>query len=442
MAKKEQNTIEKVVEEHLCTSCGACGAICPSESIKFYETIAGNLIPTVKKNTCSNCGICLSVCPSLHFGKSLKKRMPKDPFLGNCLGSYIGKAMDEEIYMNSQSGGVATALSLQMLENGQADAIITVVMEWGDPPRAKIILAKTRDELLKSQKSKYCPIPNLEILNIVKEQGLENVILIGTPCQIHGLLNLQDIVPLLGKRIVLTIGLFCSNVMVCTAIDHMISEATIKKNIGNKHINYRDKSCNGYPGDVLIRSEDGKSSVLPNKKRSILRNYYTPIGCWLCFDHLNIFSDITVGDPWKLGGVDKKMGESVVVSRTKKGHKILKSAIEKGIIKLREVPYCNVANGQKIELKKKDWYSYISEWKKMGNNAPDFAELVLEGTVKNNDSKSSYRKQLNRSLLLFEYSSREELIQDVRRELIKKRAVEFFALPKKALKKIFGMIRG
>jgi len=140
----ESRTIRGVLDEKLCTSCGACSAVCPVGAISFEETIAGHVFPSIDEEKCTNCGLCIKVCPGVHFGKTLMENMPKDPFRGTAIEAFVGKAHDEMIYKNSQSGGAASALSLFMLESGQADAVVTVVMEWGDPPRAKAHLARTR----------------------------------------------------------------------------------------------------------------------------------------------------------------------------------------------------------------------------------------------------------------------------------------------------------
>ena len=208
-----------------------------------------------------------------------------------------------------------------------------------------------------------------------------------------------------------------------------------------EHITYRDKICSGYPGDVLIRSIDGQSSVLPKKNRSILRTFYMPASCWLCFDRLNVFSDITIGDPWKLKNVDRNMGESVIVVRTAKGCKIFQEIVENHQMIVKEISYKSISDGQKIELKKNEWNTCITEWKKIGNKTPDWADLLPRNESKKSNLEKSCRNQLNLSLSLFEYTSREKLIKDVRRELQKKKMKNVCLLPQKVIKKIVNTIR-
>ena len=52
------NNITKIVNQGICTGCGACN-IC--EHIKFQKNSNGFLAPTVD-DTCVNCGKCVAHC--------------------------------------------------------------------------------------------------------------------------------------------------------------------------------------------------------------------------------------------------------------------------------------------------------------------------------------------------------------------------------------------
>jgi coenzyme F420 hydrogenase subunit beta len=412
---QETRTVRRVVEEKLCTSCGACYAVCPSKAISFKETIGGHMFPVIDESICNSCGLCYSVCPGIHFDKTLMRHMPVDPFRGTAMDAFVGKARDKEIYNNSQSGGIASALALYMLESRQADAVMTVVMEWGNPPRAKAHLARNREDIIMAQKSKYCPVPILTLLREAVEKDYKKIVLIGTSCQIHGLMNIRDIVPKLGNRVVLTIGLFCTHVMTCAAIDHLISETKLGNHMGDKHLDFKDKSCGGYPGNVHIRSSNGISQVLPKERRGRIKKQYIPARCWLCFDGLNVFSDIAVGDPWHLEGVDRKNGESVVVARTKKGQKIIQQATEKNAISLKTVSYDDVVDGQSAEKFRVQWRGYIEAWKQMGRNPPDYYSRILQNAVKK-PGISSYAQKLKFILSIDNHETREKVLCSVETE--------------------------
>ena len=144
-ARISESDISFVVAEYLCNSCGACFAACSHGSISYIETVGGYLFPRINTETCTHCGLCYEVCPGVHFGKSLIARMPDDPFVGDIISCHAGKAINKMVFDNSQSGGIATALLVQLLATGQISGAIVADMK-GTPPRGHALMAKNVDE--------------------------------------------------------------------------------------------------------------------------------------------------------------------------------------------------------------------------------------------------------------------------------------------------------
>ena len=87
--------ITHVIEKNLCTSCGACFAVCKAGAIVFKETTAGNYFPVIDDDACIHCGLCCSLCPGEHFSDTLKEKMPEDPFTGRVIQSFVGKSTNK-----------------------------------------------------------------------------------------------------------------------------------------------------------------------------------------------------------------------------------------------------------------------------------------------------------------------------------------------------------
>ena len=90
----DNNTISQVVKDNLCTGCGTCVALCPSNAITLtINEKKGVYIPVLDEDKCNNCGICYKVCPGHEvdfkelnleiFGKE-----PEDILIGNYLNCY------------------------------------------------------------------------------------------------------------------------------------------------------------------------------------------------------------------------------------------------------------------------------------------------------------------------------------------------------------------
>jgi len=360
--------ISEVVAAQLCHSCGACAAACGSDAIQFSETAAGYIQPHIDYDACTNCGLCYKVCSGNHFGQTLKLMMPRDPFIGQVLGCEVGVATNTDIYKNSQSGGVVTALLAHLLETKQISFAIVAIMNEQTPPRGDVMIARTRDELFRAQKSKYTPIPLLYILAQIKDTTLPFAI-VGLPCHFHSLQNLCDRIPWLAPKNIIRIGLMCDRIMTASAIDFIGQQAT-KEPI--KQFIFRDKSKPSYPGHPYVVTASNEAFSLNKSVRMAMKNFFTPIRCRLCFDKLNIYADIVCGDPHGLEDINRGGGGTIVLTRTERGKNIVECARQAKAISLRSCSLERAIKGQGIGKKRKDFPSYMTAWKIMGHPVPDY----------------------------------------------------------------------
>jgi coenzyme F420 hydrogenase subunit beta len=418
--------IASVAAELLCNTCGACQGVCPADAIRYRETMGGHYLPVVDETACTGCGLCRAVCPGIHFGETLMARLPADPFAGTVPQAFVGKAADQALYENSQSGGLVSALLAHALETGFIKAAVTVVMPAGRPPRPVVRVARNRRELQQAQKSKNCPVPLLAFLkNLREEDG--PVALVGLPCHIHGLYNILDRRPDMRRRIAFTVGLMCDRVQTYAALDYLLDRAL--PGIDTRaNLHFRDKSLGGYPGQVHAFCENGPSKILPAKVRMRIKDYFTPARCRLCFDKMNVFADLTVGDPHGLRGVDRQGGESVLAVRSEIGHGIVQAACAAACMTLRPADYGRVLTGQDIAGKKKQWRDYVEAWDQLGRPLPDYCDRVKMSAANCSGSRK-YRKDLAWALNLDRFASREKLLRHVTRALNRQQARKGLLLP-------------
>lgn len=157
-----------------CCGCHACVTICAKHCITMHEDNEGFLYPVVDKDACTDCGLCEKVCPVIH------QAAPVGP-----LATYIAINRDEEIRLQSSSGGIFTLLAEQVIAEGgvvfgaRFDKDWSVIHSWTDIVEG---LAAFRG-------SKYV---QSRIGNSYREareflQQGRRVLFSGTPCQIAGL---------------------------------------------------------------------------------------------------------------------------------------------------------------------------------------------------------------------------------------------------------------
>jgi coenzyme F420 hydrogenase subunit beta len=310
-------------------------------------------------------------------------------------------------------------------------------MAEGRPPRAVAKLARSAEEILHSQKSKYCPVPLLSILSDV-EQLKQPIALVGLGCQIEGLQNLYRAFPYLGERIAFTIGLICDRTMTCAATDFLVGKAGLPPN-DLKVLHFRDKTRGGYPGNVNVLCLGGASVSLPSSMRTSMKDFFTPARCRLCFDKMNVLADITVGDPWGIDGADTIGGESVAVVRTDVGARAFRSALNGGALQVREISYQEVLRGQRIERKRIGWRNYADAWQELGHPLPHFGQQI--GTCSTLHRRGgTYRHHLQHAMELDQYSSREAVLSVAERLCSRQSLKRKFILPVRIGTRLLGKV--
>lgn len=426
--------ITQVVDEYLCHSCGACFASCGHDSISFVESIGGYYMPKIDYDTCTNCGLCFDVCSGDHFGDSLIKNLPQDPFVGDILESKIGIAKDKRIFENSQSGGIVTAILSDLLDNNKIEIAIvaTTILNSSGDLRGDYVIIKNSKDLYSTQKSKYIPISMLQAIPQIKDiEG--DIAFVGLSCHMHSLENLNNTYRWLRKKSFLKIGLICDRVLSNKIVDFIAYKAT-KKPI--KNLVFRDKLKPSYPGNPTVTTYDDKTIILSQSLRVFMKDYFTPVRCRLCFDKLNIYADIVVGDPHGVKESDQKNGESLVFIRTLKGKEIINFTINNGSTNLR---YCNTneaINGQSIDKKRDSYRAFISAWNYLGKKLP-------ENSV-NIKLTNDFQKELEliqHALKLDEFKSKEELLKDANYYYRMKRLNLYIMLPSRVIRKLFKIIK-
>lgn len=157
-----------------CCGCSACVQRCPKQCIVMKEDEEGFLYPVVDKEVCIDCGLCEQVCPVL------RQREEREP-----LEVYAAFNKNEEVRMQSSSGGIFTALAEPIIKEGGVVFGARFNEDW------EVVhdYVETVEGLSAFRGSKYvqsrigCTFSQAEQF---LKQG-RKVLFSGTPCQIAGL---------------------------------------------------------------------------------------------------------------------------------------------------------------------------------------------------------------------------------------------------------------
>ncbi len=319
----KNTNISHVAINNLCTGCGACQALCPSNSIKItLEEEKGIYNPEVDENRCNNCFLCYKICPGhqLNFSelnKEIFQKQPNNTLLGNYVNCYYGYSNDQNLRFNSSSGGLITQILLFALNDGIIDGALVTKMKKETPLIPEPFIARTEEEIIEASKSKYCPTPvNICLNKILDSKPGEKFAFVGLPCHIHALRKAEKINKDLKRKITLYFGIFCGHTPNFLATTLFLKKQKISPSEIEK-FKYRG---DGWPGNVEVVTKNERKKIKFSEFWNFAgQSFFYPKRCLMCIDGTAELSDISFGDAWLPEFSNDPKGTSVLISRTETG---------------------------------------------------------------------------------------------------------------------------
>lgn len=404
-------TIAIVVARGLCTSCGACSAVCPELAIDMRMSPAGLLEAVIDQTKCTRCGLCIRVCPGQHL--ELCPDVAEYGIRGRVRAAFLGRANDPQLLRHGQSGGATAALLASLLDSRRVNKVACVSSESatgsGTVPTPRVI--DSAEGLHGCQGSHYQPIAALTALRDCDYD--DRIALVGLPCQIHGLSKVELLPAKRRPQTVCGIGLICDRTLMGIAPDLLAADAGIPSG-RVAGIGWRDTLRSGWPGELSFRLKSGETVYAPSSLRHALKDYVTPPRCRVCFDKCNILSDVTVGDPW--GITTDPIGATVLLARTSVGEELLMAAAESGHLSLESIDPQAVFSGQKMEERGAYIAGYRHAWRALGGTVPTVTGLDLDSAEKSLDRAQLrlFKKRLKTGIHVARAKSRRSAITRVR----------------------------
>jgi coenzyme F420 hydrogenase, subunit beta len=252
------------------------------------------------------------------------------------------KAKDAKVTGVAQDGGVVTAVLCYALDQGIIDGAI-VAGKSATPWLPTPVVATTKEQIIASAGTKYTISPNMAaIKSAVRENALDKIAIVGTPCQIYAARKMQ-LYPFgarhVADKIALTVGIFCTE---------NFSYAGLKTII--------EDHCK-VPIDSVKKMEIGKGKFSVKAAKDVAipikeTHKYEQEGDHVCSDLTAEFADISTGS---IGTPD---GWSTCFTRTTKGSDLMKKAIAAGVFETKQMSEFAAPMGlamlEKLETGKKD----------------------------------------------------------------------------------------
>jgi len=395
------NTVIKSLKKEMCTGCGACVSICPTEALKLEADGWGYYRSKLEIGKCIECGKCVKVCPAIKLPERKNLSTP------SC---YEVIAADADILFGSSSGGIFPLLAQKIFEK---DGCV-VGAAWTDDLSVKHIMIDDEVDLPKLQKSKYLQSYLGNMFKDVERQLKNNksVLFSGCPCQVAGLHTYLGV----EYDNLISVDLLCANAPSTAFFKKYIADTFPE---GVKKYEFRNKTrgwnCVCVKVDTVIEKDIIRMGGKEDDYQRVFHNHtMCAPHCEKCkYQKAPRLGDLTMGDFWGIGGkdpeLDTKQGVSVVLCNNQKGKAFLESIGRDKTAVKKEVPLWWLGgNGYAINdsrnyapPKRNVFYKAIKEMP--FSEAVNFASKPNKGQYDEIYSRSNAALQYNAAFLHFEF---------------------------------------
>lgn len=311
----------QIEDKSKCCGCNACGDVCAHSAITFKTDIEGFWYPVVDKDKCVECGLCEKICPIINKARQSRYAEPK---------VFAAYNKDEEVRLDSTSGGLHSALANVMYNEG---AYVCGAVYNKDHTVSHIV-SHDKQILPQIRSSKYLQSSMLgeykEIRSLLRNG--EKVFYCGTPCQVQALYNF------LGKDYekLITCDFICRGVNSPKVFLKYMD--MLEKRYGSKAsgIKFKNKKFGWHNFSMRVDFENGEQYCEDRWHDLFFIGYlqcgnFSRPSCYDCqFKGFPQKSDITLADFWGIENIDSSMdqdkGTSLVMVNSDKGMKLFNAA--------------------------------------------------------------------------------------------------------------------
>ncbi len=365
--------IETVVDQGLCTRCGTCVGACPVDNVDIADPL-GACLPRAG-DACTSCGLCLEGCPgaAVEFApleRALFGETSPNRLLGVVRNAYLAHATDAGVRRSAASGGVVTAMLLDLLRRGESSGAVLFAPHPEEPWRAWGRVAATSDEIAAAAQSRYHLSPLNTALADLRGSG-GACAYVGLPCQIHGLRKLQAAGwkrP--GTELSPVIGIYCGNNLYYEATRVMLRKLGVKRPEDVARLAYREGV---WRGSFAVRTAEGVTRSISKLDFNQVIPFYINRRCLFCIDLTNELADLSVGDGWAKEGRGED-GWSVVLVRTEAGAGAFDRARRAGVIEAEPIALDEAErmHSHAFDLKKTGSFLRLRLWRGWGCAVPRY----------------------------------------------------------------------
>ncbi len=339
-----QKSLKKgVLEEELCTGCGACVGLCPYQVI-YHDR-------TVQLHYCDlEDGKCYAFCPRTPTDLNALQELLFDsadltPEIGAVKSYYFSRAADSRLRESNQHGGTVTALMELALARGFIDSAIVSSRNQEFLQNGTVV--NERAALRNNAGSKFTVSPTVAAFNQLVNDKSGKIGVVATPCQALALakMRLKPVQVESGKidQLQLVIGLYCGWTLSAEKFTKLLTQNNIALN------SVKGMDVPAGKNILEIYTNNDTQTVPFDDVQACVRE-----ACHYCLDSTAEYADIAVGsarfgNDW---GEMRRWNQLIV--RTAKGKELVELAIKSGALEIREAPAESLQELKKAAMEKKN----------------------------------------------------------------------------------------
>ena len=329
-----------ICEHDSCTACSACQSICHKHAITMITDDEGFQYPYINEDSCVECGLCIKTCPA-NKELDVTSSYPQQPYL-----AWIN---DDEVRLDSSSGGIFTALARYVISQGG----VVCGAAYDDDMTVRHRIVDNENDLIHLRGSKYVQSITEGIFSDIKVYLNKGVMVyfVGTPCQVAGLKSF------LKKKYdnLLTSDLICHGVPSGNLFKEQIKYFERKEGKKIVDVKFRAKKRFGQGYDIQIITNNGANKFFCAELVPYFNGFWKNItlreSCYKCqYASLHREGDITLADFWLVKkcfpDVRTSKGTSLVFVNSIIGENIFMKLANSGDVYIREATIEQALLGQ------------------------------------------------------------------------------------------------
>ena len=330
------SNLNDIVEAGLCAGCGICESIAGREAVEMKLSTDGRIRPLGKMALDSpTFDQIMQVCP----GVTVKGPQDKSahPVWGPIVSLHRGWACDDKTRFHAAAGGTLTALGMYLIRTGKVDSVLHIKASSENPPLSNVWVSTTEQEVYDGAQSRYGPGASLTKVHELLEEG-RTFAVIGKPCDINAIRNLQQTSERAKKQIPYCLSIFCGGTMSLNSLDAMVGHF----NITPEELSLYRYRGEGWPGTAHMETRDGREFDLTYEQAwlddQVPWKYDLQFRCKICPDAIGETADVSCPDGWVMKDgkpvYEEAPGVNLVITRTRAGEELVRAAESEKVLTL------------------------------------------------------------------------------------------------------------